>query len=115
MDYETAYNLLITEGNALFQAGSEDKFLRRLQQGKPPIPGQVTSILLALRIIFEALQEQKTVDRQLALAVYLMAIESQRLFESGRSSGVDWPPLLKEDLSRISIGVQSIFSGVWQN
>jgi hypothetical protein len=114
MDYETAYNLLITEGNALFQSGSEDSFLKRLQQGKPPIPGQITSILLALRIIFEALQEQKTVDRQLALAVYLIALESQRLFQSGRDAGVDWPPLLKEDLYRISLAVKSLFSGVWQ-
>ena len=75
MDYETAYNLLIAQGNALLKPSSEDHFLRRLQQGKPPIPGQVTSILLALKIIFEALQEQATVERKLALPVYLIAIE----------------------------------------
>lgn len=115
MDYETAYNLLIAEGNALLQSGSEDNFLKRLQQGKPPIPGQVTSILLALRIIFEALQKQKNVDRKLALSVYLIALESQRLFQSGRDAGVDWPPLLKEDLYRISLAVQSLFSGGWES
>lgn len=113
MDYETAYNLLIAQGNALLKPNSEDDFLRRLQEGKPPIPGQVTSILLALKIIFEALQEQATVERKLALPVYLIAIESQRLFIAGERSGVDWPPLLKEDLYRISLGVQSLFSGVW--
>ena len=115
MDYETAYNLLIAQGNALLNPGSEDDFLRRLQQGKPPIPGDVTAILLAFKIIFEALQEQETVGRELALAVYLIAIESQRLFEAGQRAGVDWPPLLKEDLYRISLGVQSLFSGVWQS
>jgi len=114
MDYETAYNLLISQGNALFKPGSEDDLLRRLQTGKPPIPGQVTSILLALKIIFEALQGDETVERQLALAVYSIAIESQRLFVAGERSGVDWPPLLKEDLYRISLGVQSLFSGTWQ-
>jgi hypothetical protein len=114
MDYETAYQLLITQGNALFNPGSEDEFLRRLQQGKPPIPGQVTAILLALKIIFEALHEEKTIQRELALAVYVLAMESQRLFEAGRKSQVDWPPLLKEDLYRISLAVQSLFSGVWQ-
>lgn len=114
MDYETAYQLLITQGNALFNPGSENDFLRRLQQGKPPIPGQVTAILLALKIVFEALHEEKTIQRELALAVYVLAMESQRLFDAGQKSQVGWPPLLKEDLYRISLAVQSIFSGVWQ-
>jgi len=52
MDYETARRFLInmTNGN------NPDTFLGRLQQGEPPIPGQVTSILLSLKVLFTALQ-----------------------------------------------------------
>ncbi|MBN4001751.1 Dethiobiotin synthetase [Nostoc sp. LPT] len=112
MNYETARKLLIdqtitTEENA-------DALLMRMKQGKPPIPGQITSILLALKVVFEALKDAKSLDRELALALYQLSIKAQQLFGAGRKAGVDWPPLLKEDLLRISLAAESIFSGIWQ-
>ncbi len=86
----------------------------RLKQGKPPIPGQVTSILLALKVVFEALRDSAEVERELACALYLLANDSRQQFESGQQAGVEWPPLLDEDLSRIAAAVKSIFVGVWQ-
>jgi hypothetical protein len=86
----------------------------RLKQGQPPVPGQVTSILLALKILFEGLQDSPMLDRQLISALHLLSVEGLQQFEAGRNKGVSWPPLLKEDLNRIAIAVKNIFSGVWQ-
>lgn len=112
MDYETARGFLINQGMLTEQ--SLDAFLVRLKQGKPPVPGQVTSILLALKVVFEALQNATSLDRKLVYSLHLLASEGRQQFEAGRRSGVDWPPLLNEDLTRIAIAVRSIFAGTWE-
>ncbi len=112
MDYETARRLLIDQSSEK-NLGS-DAFVVRLRHGQPPIPGQVTSILLALKVLFEALKGETTLDRDLSYALYLIASESRRLFEAGLKQNSDCPPLLDEDLDRIAAIVKSIFSGVWQ-
>lgn len=109
MDFQTACNLLINQGMGSDVAS--DTLLARLQQGKPPIPGQVTSILLALKIVFEELRDTLTLDRQLVFALHTLAMESRHQFEAGRQAGVDWPPLLDEDLTRIAVAVREIFAG----
>ena len=72
---------------------------------------QVTSILLALKLVFDVLKEDSTLERELVSALYRLAMASHQLFEAGRNQGVDWPPLLKEDLKRVALAVESIFSG----
>lgn len=112
MNYETARKLLIDQ--TIITEENPDALLMRMKQGKPPIPGQITSILLALKVVFEALKDAKSLDRELALALYQLSIKAQQLFSAGRKADVDWPPLLKEDLLRISLASESIFSGIWQ-
>ncbi len=112
MNYETARKILIDQ--ALTTENNPDSLLMRMKQGKPPVPGQITSILLALKVVFEALKEASTLDRDLAYALFELSIKAQQLFAAGRKAGVDWPPLLKEDLLRISLAAESIFSGIWQ-
>jgi hypothetical protein len=89
--------------------------LRRLSAGQPPIPGQVTTILLALKVVFEDLRQEPTLDRTLAVALYQLAVDSRRAYDQGRSQGVVWPPLLDEDLQRIALAVRSIFADTWHN
>ncbi|MEH2380829.1 MAG: Dethiobiotin synthetase [Nostoc sp.] len=112
MNYETARKLVIDQ--TIITEENPDALLTRMKQGKPPVPGQITSILLALKVVFEALKDAKSLDRELALALYQLSIKAQQLFAAGRKAGVDWPPLLKEDLVRISLASESIFSGIWQ-
>lgn len=114
MDYKTARNFLIEQGMALEVRDNPDAFLSRLQQGQPPVPGQVTSILLALKLVFEGSKETETFDRPLVLALYQLAMESHRQFATGSKRGVEWPPLLEADLDRISQAVKGIFSGQWK-
>lgn len=113
MDYETARSLLVSQGLAM--AETPDALLTRLKQGQPPIPGQVTSLLLALKVVFEGLRDVPTLERDLACALHLLASEGRQQFEAGKVAGVAWPPLLDEDLGRIALAVKSIFTGVWQS
>jgi hypothetical protein len=111
MNYEIARKLLIDQTTS---ADNPDTLFNRLQQGKPPVPGQVTSILLALKVVFEALKPAPTLDRELVFALYQLAVKGQKFFAAGRKAGVDWPPLLNQDLMRIALAAESIFSGTWQ-
>ncbi len=113
MNYETAHQFLLNQ--ALESKDSSDALLMRMQQGKPPIPGQITSILLALKVVFEALKDSSTLEKELTHALYLLSVKTQQLFAAGLKAGVDWPPLLKEDLLRIANATESIFSGEWHN
>ncbi len=90
-----------------------DAFLVLLQQGKAPHPGQMTSMLLALKTTYEATKGSSSLDRSLVYALHLLALESREYYETGRLQGVQWPPLLAEDLSRLTLAVQSIFAGEW--
>jgi hypothetical protein len=113
MDYKSARSFLIHQG--MLPNEKTDTFLMRLKQGKAPIPGQVTTILLALKVVFEGLRTASTLDRELVYSLYLLSFESRQHFEAGLKAGVDWPPLLNEDLKRISRAVKSIFAGVWHS
>lgn len=113
MDYETARGFLIGQGNA--SSENTDAFLNRLKAGKPPIPGQVTSILLALKMVYNALEGTPSLSRELAGPLYRIAVESREAYEQGDRQGVNWPPLLDEDLERIARAAGSIFAGSWQD
>ncbi|MDX2243640.1 MAG: Dethiobiotin synthetase [Leptolyngbyaceae cyanobacterium bins.302] len=109
MDYQTAHNLLITQGMDATQ--HSDSLLSRLKQGSPPVPGQVTQILLALKVVLDALKDATAIDRDLAYSLLLLSIQSHEYFDNGDRAGVEWAPMLKEDLDRISGAVESIFRG----
>ncbi|MEA5576555.1 Dethiobiotin synthetase [Anabaena sp. UHCC 0451] len=111
MNYEIARKLLIDQTTS---DENPDTLLNRLKQGKPPVPGQITSVLLALRVVFESLKDTISLDKELAYALYKLGIRALQLFATGRKAGIDWPPLLKEDLQRISLATESIFSGTWE-
>lgn len=113
MNYETAHQFILNQTIASDE--NSEALLSRMRQGKPPIPGQITSILLALKVLFESLKNSNTIERELIYALYLLTIKTQQLFAAGLKAGVDWPPLLKEDLLRIANATESIFSGEWRN
>ena len=89
---------------------ADDTFLGRLKMGRPPVPGQVTKLLLALTSIRNHLRSATEIDRKLAQALFLAAYESRNVFEAGRIQGVSWPPLLDEDLERIAIAAYEVFA-----
>ena len=88
-----------------------DSFLGRLQQHSPPVPGQVTSLLLALKTIADELKAAKQLDRTLVYALHQLTYESRRSYEQGRRANAEWPPLLNADIERIAIATAKIFKG----
>ncbi|MDY6938939.1 MAG: Dethiobiotin synthetase [Cyanobacteriota bacterium] len=113
MDSRTAYNFLIDQGTALVSQRNPDALLTLLERGQPPLPGQMTSILLALKTLYEAKKNTAELDRELTFALHLLAFESYKLLEAGRKNGVLWSPLLVADVNRLGKAVESIFSGEW--
>lgn len=111
MDYQTARQFLIRQVDLELETGA---FLARLNQYQAPVPGQTTNILLALKVVFEALRHATELDRELTYALYLLAYDSRQRFEQGKKAGIQWTPLLDEDLKRIAKAVRSIFAGVWR-
>ncbi len=91
MDPKTAANFLVDQGTALVTQRNPDAFLSLLSRGEPPYPGQMTSILLALKTVYDAHREVTQIDRLLAHALHLLAMESHQLYEAGRRNGVQWP------------------------
>ncbi len=109
MDFKAACHVLANQ--TLPEHETDSTFLGRLRMGQPPVPGQVTSILLALKVVHDTVRASPMLDRKLAHALFLVAYESRNLFESGRAARVPWPPLLDEDLERIAIAAYQIFAG----
>ncbi len=108
MDFKTACQVLANQTIPALE--TQDTFLGRLRQGQPPVPGQVTTLLLALKVIHSNLNDAETIDRELAQSLFLVAYESRSLFEVGHAMGANWPPLLDEDLERIAIAAYRIFA-----
>lgn len=108
MDFKAACQVLASQ--TLPKHETDSTFLGRLRMGQPPVPGQVTSILLALKVVHDGLRSSPTLGRELAQSLFLVAYESRNLFESGRAARVPWPPLLDEDLERIAIAAYQIFA-----
>ncbi|MBT9313297.1 Dethiobiotin synthetase [Leptothoe kymatousa] len=111
MDVPTAQQVVITQANK----DQDDTFLARLQQQQPPVPGQVTSLLLALKVLYEHLKTATTLDRELAHALHQLAYAGRQFYERGKHLNIEWPPLLNEDLERIAIAVAKIFQGDLKN
>ncbi|MEM8602257.1 MAG: Dethiobiotin synthetase [Cyanobacteria bacterium P01_H01_bin.121] len=107
MDYPTAYRLILQQG--LATAADSEALINRLQQQLPPIPGQITSILLALKVIQEGVQQNPTLERELVAALHCLTQDSLKWFEEGRRQQFEWPPLLEADLQRIAMMIRVIF------
>lgn len=109
MDFETAYQFLLRQ-TSTSQDSREDSFYSCLQQGQPPVPGQVTSLLLALKVLAEGLRQEPILGKELVQALFILTYESRQLFEAGQRAGVLWPPLLDDDLKRIAAAIKGIIS-----
>jgi hypothetical protein len=90
-----------------------DTLLGHLREGKPPVPGQATSLLLALKTLHQHHQHESQLDRELVMLLHQLAWESRLCYERGLQMGVTWSPLLADDLARVAAAVQGIFAGVW--
>jgi hypothetical protein len=108
MDFQTARQSILNQTVDL--QPEQQPFIHCLRQGTPPIPGQVTTLLLALRVVGEGLKQEPTLDRRLAHAFFVLTYESRSLYRQHQDAGQEWPPLLNEDLDRIAKAVRDILA-----
>ena len=47
-----------------------------------------------------------------ACALFVLAYDSRAHYRAGAEAGVEWPPLLDEDLTRIAIAAKQIFADI---
>ncbi|MEB3290673.1 MAG: Dethiobiotin synthetase [Leptolyngbya sp.] len=110
MDFDTAYQFVLQQTLAPSDDPRET-FITCLRQGRPPVPGQVTSLLLALKVLGEALRDEPALDRPLLRALLVLIDDSGSLYRQGITTGVLWPPLLADDLNRLRQAARSILTG----
>lgn len=108
MDFDTARRFLLAQ--TVSPAPGQTPFIECLRQGSAPVPGQVTSILLALKTLAQSLKGEPKVEKSLGFALFVLAYESRQLFIQGQRRNADWPPLLDEDLTRIAEAVRAIWA-----
>lgn len=109
MDYATAREFILTQGRN--PTHDPDTILERLQRGSPPVPGQITSLLLALKVTHDSLRDRMQLERDIVYALHQLAMVSRQTYQQGLQRGVNWPPLLNDDITRIQIAVHDILAG----
>ncbi|MFM7471942.1 MAG: Dethiobiotin synthetase [Nodosilinea sp. LVE1205-7] len=114
MDFETARQFVLGQTSPDSDQ-RPDTFIACLRQGRPPVPGQVTSLLLALKVIFEGLKQEPSLERSLVQSLLVLIKDGPDLFQAGSYQGVSWPPLLEDDLGRLSRAAVSIIKAEWQD
>ena len=110
MDFDTAHQFLLQQTLSSTD-DQRETFIACLGQGKPPVPGQVTSLLLALKVIYEALKDEPVLDRTLLRALLVLIDDSGHRYRQGTAEGVVWPPLLADDLTRLRQAARAIVTG----
>ncbi|MEM6714368.1 MAG: Dethiobiotin synthetase [Cyanobacteria bacterium P01_D01_bin.6] len=108
MDFDTARRFVLAQ--TLSPPPGQTAFIDCLRQGEAPIPGQVTSLLLALKTLSQSLKNEPTVERSLGHALFVLTYESRLLYLRGQAQNVDWPPLLDEDLNQMAAAVKQIWA-----
>lgn len=108
MDFETARRFLVAQ--TIEPISGQTPFIDCLRRGQAPVPGQVTSILLALKTLAQSLQGEPNIEKSLGYVLFVLTYESRQLYEQGLKNNVDWPPLLDDDLTRIATAVRAIWA-----
>lgn len=109
MDFATARRFLLAQ--TISPVPGQTPFIECLRQRVAPVPGQVTSILLALKTVSQGLRGEPHMDRALGHALFVLTYDSRTLYLQGQQAGVEWPPLLEEDLTRIAEAVRVLWAG----
>ncbi|RZM75406.1 hypothetical protein [Leptolyngbya iicbica] len=108
MDFDTARRFVLAQ--TLAPVPGQTPFIDCLRRGEAPVPGQVTSLLLALKTLAQGLKKEPMIERSLGHALFILTYESRQLYLQGKTQNVDWPPLLDDDLSRIAVAVEQIWA-----
>jgi hypothetical protein len=108
LHYEDALRLLRAE------TLGEDSVLVAARMGNPVEPARLDRLSTALRAIFERLQGEKTLDRELALSLHcLVTMLPQEVESWARATRKPTPEPLRDALIRLEMAVESVLLDSW--
>lgn len=91
-----------------------DSLLARVRKGEDPGPERMGKLLLALRTIFDSLDGQAELDRNLAAALFTLGSDVPLTISSLATQGHSWRRGFMEiEVYELLMRVQSIFEDNW--
>lgn len=99
----------------LSEAFQEDGVVTDLRMGDDPGPERMQRIIHDLREVFDGLNGAAAIDRELAHALFVLAVQIEAQLTSWAMQGLVWrDALFTEEYPAILLAVESIFAGEWQ-
>ena len=81
MDFDTARRFVLAQ--TLSPVPGQTSFITCLRQGEAPVPGQVTSLLLALKTLSQALKNEPMIERSLGISTAVERIWADQAASEG--------------------------------
>jgi hypothetical protein len=97
----------------LREARSDDGLVLCVRQGDDPGPERMHRLISALRILYDDLEGQDSIDRNLAAALHALRIHVCETVSSSKCSRVWRDEFVALEVYRLAASIESIFEGRW--
>ena len=88
--------------------------LVELRMGRDPGPDRMEKLFDAIRVLFDELHEQATMERELAAALHQLDSQIEAQVSSWETRGKTWrEALIDDEVPRLALAVESIFADEW--
>jgi hypothetical protein len=84
------------------------------RMGEDPGPERMKAVIAAIKVVYENLKGQKTIDRQLALALHCLSYYTDLQLTGWTSKGIRFrDDLIDSEMPRLTCAVESVFCDEW--
>ena len=98
----------------LDEAGSDDGIVNAFRMGRDPGPERMRRLIAAIKVLFDRIDGQDRILREVAAALYVLGTEVPAQIESWNRNGAAWrPDLVDRELVELLSAVESMFAGEW--
>jgi len=111
MTFDEAYRLIVREGGG--DTGGDGGLPVCVRAGDDPGAERMGRLLVALRVVFDGLAGREVIDRELAGALYGLALYVVVPVGSGLRSRAWRGEFVEVEVVRLGAAVESIFARTW--
>jgi hypothetical protein len=98
----------------LDEARSEDSIVVELRMGRDPGKERMGRLIEAIKVLFDRIEGQDKILRDVAAALYVLGTEVPAQIESWSRNGPTWrADLVDRELVNLLYAVESMFEGEW--
>jgi hypothetical protein len=98
----------------LDDATSEGGIVVALRMGRDPGAERMRRLLEAMQVLFDRIDGQDKIRREVAAALYVLGTEIPAQIESWSRNGAVWrEDLVRHEMPRLLLAVESLFEGEW--